>query len=88
MGLGLGMGIQMGSDGRFYASMGGVTMPNNAGESDQPSVPYQKGADGGQLGTMPGSTFAAAKKSLGRGNSLHGKKDSMTMSPKRLSNAG
>ena len=26
MGLGLGMGIQMGTDGRFYASMGGVTM--------------------------------------------------------------
>ena len=35
MGLGLGMGIQMGSDGRFYASMGGVTMPNsNSAESD------------------------------------------------------
>ena len=27
MGLGLGMGIQMGSDGKFYASMGGVSMP-------------------------------------------------------------
>ena len=27
MGLGLGMGIQMGPDGRFYASMGGQTMP-------------------------------------------------------------
>ena len=26
MGLGLGMGIQMGPDGRFYASMGGQTM--------------------------------------------------------------
>jgi hypothetical protein len=32
MGLGLGMGIKMGNDGRFYASMGGVTMP---GGSDQ-----------------------------------------------------
>ena len=29
MGLGLGMGIQMGSDGKFYASMGGVTMPTS-----------------------------------------------------------
>ena len=28
MGLGLGMGIKMGVDGRFYASMGGVTMPS------------------------------------------------------------
>ena len=30
MGLGLGMGIQMGSDGKFYASMGGITMPTGA----------------------------------------------------------
>jgi len=30
MGLGLGMGIKMGNDGRFYASMGGVTMPGGS----------------------------------------------------------
>ena len=32
MGLGLGMGIKMGNDGRFYASMGGVTMPDGPGQ--------------------------------------------------------
>lgn len=37
MGLGLGMGIQMGSDGKFYASMGGVTMPGDqhCGQEEQ-----------------------------------------------------
>jgi len=28
MGLGLGMGIQMGSDGKFYANMGGMSNLN------------------------------------------------------------
>ena len=37
MGLGLGMGIQMGNDGRFYASMGGVTMPGGGPNGEEPS---------------------------------------------------
>ena len=36
MGLGLGMGIQMGNDGRFYASMGGVTMPGGGPTAQAP----------------------------------------------------
>ena len=40
MGLGLGMGIQMGTDGRFYASMGGVMMPNSStAESSEETTP-------------------------------------------------
>ena len=39
MGLGLGMGIQMGSDGKFYASMGGVTMPSTGHFSkEEPTI--------------------------------------------------
>ena len=39
MGLGLGMGIQMGSDGKFYASMGGVTMPSTGHFSkEEPNI--------------------------------------------------
>jgi len=38
LGLGLGMGIQMGHDGRFYASMGGQTMPTANTEPLSPNT--------------------------------------------------
>ncbi len=37
IGLGLGMGIQMGPDGRFYASMGGQTMPTGPSDLQMPN---------------------------------------------------
>ena len=47
MGLGLGMGIQMGADGKFYASMGGVTMPGDKykqGSQEEHSLAYAEQA--------------------------------------------
>lgn len=41
MGLGLGMGIQMGTDGRFYASMGGVTMHGSGSAADNQTTAEQ-----------------------------------------------
>ena len=41
MGLGLGMGIQMGNDGRFYASMGGVTMHGSGTAADNQNTTEQ-----------------------------------------------
>ncbi len=37
IGLGLGMGIQMGPDGRFYASMGGQMMPTGPSDLQMPN---------------------------------------------------